>query len=155
MPCQKAELLPQHRHNLPQWLAEALQAQLGGAGLMLWPPACCARHRWICASIPLNAKREAVKCRGAGHCRRDCYRIGSEAYSPWGLRVRGRTGSGQAGGLCARRAVEVQDEGSQLLALLLDAKRGEMVVDFRAGAGGKALADWGATMRGARASVRL
>ena len=42
--------------------------------------------------------------------------------------------------------VEVQDEGSQLLALLLDAKRGEMVVDFCAGAGGKTLAI-GAAMR--------
>ena len=46
----------------------------------------------------------------------------------------------------SRGAVEVQDEGSQLLALLLDAKRGEMVVDFCAGAGGKTLAI-GATMR--------
>jgi 16S rRNA (cytosine967-C5)-methyltransferase len=45
-----------------------------------------------------------------------------------------------------RGAFEVQDEGSQLLALLLDAKRGEMVVDFCAGAGGKTLAI-GATMR--------
>jgi 16S rRNA (cytosine967-C5)-methyltransferase len=42
---------------------------------------------------------------------------------------------------------EVQDEGSQLLAQLLDAKRGEMVVDFCAGAGGKTLA-LGASMRG-------
>jgi hypothetical protein len=40
----------------------------------------------------------------------------------------------------------VQDEGSQLLALLTDAKRGEMVVDFCAGAGGKTLA-LGAAMR--------
>jgi 16S rRNA (cytosine967-C5)-methyltransferase len=46
----------------------------------------------------------------------------------------------------ARGAVEVQDEGSQLLALLLEAKRGEMVVDFCAGAGGKTLAI-GAAMR--------
>jgi 16S rRNA (cytosine967-C5)-methyltransferase len=45
-----------------------------------------------------------------------------------------------------RGAVEVQDEGSQLLALLVDAKRGEMVVDFCAGAGGKTLA-LGASMR--------
>ncbi|MFT2542889.1 hypothetical protein ACMWP9_33260, partial [Escherichia coli] len=45
-----------------------------------------------------------------------------------------------------RGAIEVQDEGSQLLALLLDAKRGEMVVDFCAGAGGKTLAI-GAGMR--------
>ncbi|MBS0441797.1 MAG: RsmB/NOP family class I SAM-dependent RNA methyltransferase, partial [Proteobacteria bacterium] len=43
-------------------------------------------------------------------------------------------------------AVEVQDEGSQLLALLLAPKRGEMVVDFCAGAGGKTLA-LGAAMR--------
>jgi 16S rRNA (cytosine967-C5)-methyltransferase len=43
-------------------------------------------------------------------------------------------------------AIEVQDEGSQLLAHLLGARRGEMVVDFCAGAGGKTLAI-GATMR--------
>jgi 16S rRNA (cytosine967-C5)-methyltransferase len=42
--------------------------------------------------------------------------------------------------------VEVQDEGSQLLALLLAPRRGEMVVDFCAGAGGKTLA-LGAMMR--------
>jgi len=36
--------------------------------------------------------------------------------------------------------VEVQDEGSQLLAELVAPKRGEMVVDFCAGAGGKTLA---------------
>ena len=42
--------------------------------------------------------------------------------------------------------MEVQDEGSQLLAALVDAKRGEMVVDFCAGAGGKTLA-LGAAMR--------
>ena len=40
----------------------------------------------------------------------------------------------------------MQDEGSQLLALLLDAKRNEIVVDFCAGAGGKTLA-LGAAMR--------
>jgi len=43
-------------------------------------------------------------------------------------------------------AIEVQDEGSQLLAHLLGARRGEMVVDFCAGAGGKTLAI-GAMMR--------
>nr|WP_314629370.1 RsmB/NOP family class I SAM-dependent RNA methyltransferase [uncultured Noviherbaspirillum sp.] len=43
-------------------------------------------------------------------------------------------------------AVEVQDEGSQVLAQLVGARRGEMVVDFCAGAGGKTLA-LGAIMR--------
>ena len=37
-------------------------------------------------------------------------------------------------------AIEVQDEGSQLLAQIVGAKRGEMIVDFCAGAGGKTLA---------------
>jgi 16S rRNA (cytosine967-C5)-methyltransferase len=36
-------------------------------------------------------------------------------------------------------AVEVQDEGSQLLGMLVEPRRGEMVVDFCAGAGGKTL----------------
>jgi len=36
--------------------------------------------------------------------------------------------------------VEVQDEGSQLVAMLVDARPGERVVDFCAGAGGKTLA---------------
>jgi 16S rRNA (cytosine967-C5)-methyltransferase len=48
--------------------------------------------------------------------------------------------------LFEKGVIEVQDEGSQLLALLLDAKRGEMVADFCAGAGGKTLA-LGAAMR--------
>lgn len=37
-------------------------------------------------------------------------------------------------------AVDVQDEGSQLIALLLDPQPGELVVDYCAGSGGKTLA---------------
>jgi 16S rRNA (cytosine967-C5)-methyltransferase len=37
-------------------------------------------------------------------------------------------------------AVDIQDEGSQLLALLVGARPGELVVDFCAGSGGKTLA---------------
>ena len=48
--------------------------------------------------------------------------------------------------LFKRGAVEVQNEGSQLLALLVEARRGESIVDFCAGAGGKTLA-LGAQMR--------
>ncbi len=43
---------------------------------------------------------------------------------------------------------EIQDEGSQLLCHILNPKRGEMVVDFCAGSGGKTLA-LGAMMRSA------
>ena len=60
-------------------------------------------------------------------------------WSPVGLRVEGRP---PLGGLDAfkRGAIEVQDEGSQLLSLLVDAQPGFQVADFCAGAGGKALA---------------
>jgi 16S rRNA (cytosine967-C5)-methyltransferase len=66
-------------------------------------------------------------------------------YSPWGLRVDGKPALHRLE-VFTSGAIEVQDEGSQLLALLVDAKRGEMVVDFCAGAGGKTLA-LGAAMR--------
>jgi 16S rRNA (cytosine967-C5)-methyltransferase len=66
-------------------------------------------------------------------------------YSPWGLRVDGKPALTRLDAF-ARGAIEVQDEGSQLLALLTDARRGQMVVDFCAGAGGKTLA-LGAAMR--------
>ncbi|MGD9616054.1 MAG: RsmB/NOP family class I SAM-dependent RNA methyltransferase [Alphaproteobacteria bacterium] len=60
-------------------------------------------------------------------------------WSPLGLRLRHRAP------LAATAAfkdglVEVQDEGSQLAALLADARSGMRVVDFCAGAGGKTLA---------------
>jgi 16S rRNA (cytosine967-C5)-methyltransferase len=59
--------------------------------------------------------------------------------SPWGLRVAGRrpvsTGAAFQGGL-----VEIQDEGSQLVAALLDARPEMRVADWCAGAGGKTLA---------------
>jgi 16S rRNA (cytosine967-C5)-methyltransferase len=66
-------------------------------------------------------------------------------FSPWGLRIQGKPALNKHEAF-VRGDFEVQDEGSQLLALLLDAKRGEMVVDFCAGAGGKTLAI-GASMR--------
>ncbi len=66
-------------------------------------------------------------------------KAGFTPLSPLGLRVAGRAGlsGGQAfeSGL-----VEVQDEGSQLVALLTDARPGMAVADFCAGAGGKTLA---------------
>jgi 16S rRNA (cytosine967-C5)-methyltransferase len=60
-------------------------------------------------------------------------------YSPYGLRVHDRI---PLATLESFRAglIEVQDEGSQLAALLADARPGMRVVDFCAGAGGKTLA---------------
>ena len=60
-------------------------------------------------------------------------------WSPLGLRLKHRA---PLAGLAAFKEglVEVQDEGSQVAALLADARPGMRVVDFCAGAGGKTLA---------------
>jgi 16S rRNA (cytosine967-C5)-methyltransferase len=60
-------------------------------------------------------------------------------YSPLGLRVHERIPLATLD-VFRHGAVEVQDEGSQLAALLADAEPGMRVVDFCAGAGGKTLA---------------
>lgn len=135
-----SDLMDRHRHNLPEWLVDALKAQLGDG---FWPLV-----ESLSQSAPLDlrvntlsAKRPEVQAelKAAG--------ISSVVtpFSPWGLRVQGKPNLAKVDAF-NRGAIEVQDEGSQLLALLLDAHRGEMVTDFCAGAGGKTLAI-GATMR--------
>ena len=137
----RATLAPKLRHNLPDWLAQPLQTQLGDE---FWP---------LVASLnepapldlrvnALKAKRDDVQAALAGVEHR---RASRRRYSPWGLRIRGKPAINKLD-VFNRGEIEVQDEGSQLLALLTDAKRGEMVVDFCAGAGGKTLA-LGAAMR--------
>jgi 16S rRNA (cytosine967-C5)-methyltransferase len=59
--------------------------------------------------------------------------------SPLSIRVFGRPQLAQHP-LFKDGVFEIQDEGSQLVALVADAKPGEQVVDFCAGAGGKTLA---------------
>ncbi len=134
------DLLERHRHNLPEWLVAPLKAQLGDG---FWPlveslqqPAPLDLRVNVLTDKRADVKAELAKAA-----------IKSEAtpFSPWGLRIDGKPALTKLDAF-ARGAVEVQDEGSQLLALVLDAKRGEMVVDFCAGAGGKTLAI-GATMR--------
>jgi len=59
-------------------------------------------------------------------------------YSPIGIRLEGKPAINRHA-LFLDGAIEVQDEGSQLLGFLVAPKRREMVVDFCAGAGGKTL----------------
>ena len=129
-----------HRHNLPEWLASALRDQLGDEFQDL------AEHLQSPAPLDLRvntlqAKRAEVQKALA----QDGIAAEPTPYSPWGLRLQDKPAL-QRTEVFTRGAIEVQDEGSQLLALLVDAHRGEMVVDFCAGAGGKTLA-LGAAMR--------
>jgi 16S rRNA (cytosine967-C5)-methyltransferase len=60
-------------------------------------------------------------------------------WSPWGLRLAARQPVGTTAAF-REGLVEVQDEGSQLIALLTDARPGMRVADYCAGAAGKTLA---------------
>ena len=128
------------RHNLPDWLADRLMATQGDD---FWPLV-NAMNTGAALDLRVNtfkAKRDDVQAAFAA--------AGIEAvptpYSPIGLRIDGKPALHKLE-VFLRGDVEVQDEGSQLLALMLGAKRSEMVADFCAGAGGKTLA-LGAQMR--------
>ena len=134
------DLLERHRHNLPEWLVAPLKAQLGD---QFW-----ALAESLQQPAPLDLRVNALHDKRAD-VQKELGKLSIKAvptpFSPWGLRIDGKPALTKLDAF-TRGAIEVQDEGSQLLALLLDAKRGEMVVDFCAGAGGKTLAI-GATMR--------
>ena len=128
------------RHNLPDWLAVPLQERLGDE-FWAWVDAVDAPAPLDLRVNALKADRDEVleRLRAAG------FDAAPTPYSPLGIRVAGKPAL-QKTDVFEQGLVEVQDEGSQLLALVTGAKRGEMVVDFCAGAGGKTLA-LGAQMR--------
>ncbi|WP_298288425.1 RsmB/NOP family class I SAM-dependent RNA methyltransferase [Thiomonas sp.] len=128
------------RWSLPDWLAQALQQQYGDE----FPALAQALLRPAPLDLRVNllkARREAV-LDAFGRLNLPAH---ATPYSPWGVRLQGKPAL-QELALFRDGWVEVQDEGSQLLALLLAPRRGEMVADFCAGAGGKTLA-LGAMMR--------
>lgn len=137
----RSSLPPALRANLPQWLYDRLVARDGEA-VTLQLAAALNRSAPLDLRVnALKAKREDVMAELA------TAPIACEPtpYAPLGIRVMKKPAL-QNLPLFQNGAIEVQDEGSQLLAQIVAAKRGEMVVDFCAGAGGKTLA-LGAAMR--------
>lgn len=128
------------RHNLPDWLVEPLKQQLGDA---FW-----AFIDSVDQSAPLDLRVNTLKIKreqAIEQLKQRGFAVSPTPYSPWGIRVEGKPAL-YKDPLIVNGEVEVQDEGSQLLALLVAAKRNDTVIDFCAGAGGKTLA-LGAAMR--------
>jgi 16S rRNA (cytosine967-C5)-methyltransferase len=132
---------PQMRANLPKWLYDKFVAQFGEAETLQLADA-------LNQPAPLDLRVNSIKA-----TRDDVVAALAQApilaepmpYAPLGLRVLKKPAL-QNLPLFKDGAIEVQDEGSQVLSQIVGAKRGEMVVDFCAGAGGKTLA-LGALMR--------
>jgi 16S rRNA (cytosine967-C5)-methyltransferase len=127
--------------DMPEWLVERLATQMGTEELL-------SLARALNTPAPLDlrvnsfkAERTAVVAALAA----DGFSTALCPLSPVGLRVKGKPAL-QKHPLFLNGSIEIQDEGSQLLGYLLAPKRGEMIVDFCAGAGGKTLL-LGALMR--------
>ncbi|HKM63216.1 MAG TPA: RsmB/NOP family class I SAM-dependent RNA methyltransferase, partial [Acidisphaera sp.] len=122
------------RLEMPDWLLPQLAERFRDR---LEPEA-----RALLAEAPLDLRVNTLKTtREAAQAALAAEGITAEPtpLSPWGLRVSGRlpvtTGPAFRDGL-----VEIQDEGSQIVALMADARPGMRVADWCAGAGGKTLA---------------
>ena len=130
-----SELPAAARADLPDWLWEMLVADYG-------EPEAERVAQGMLNSAPLDlrvnlarATREDTRARLGG----DGIEAQPTPYSPAGLRLAGKPPINRHA-LFRDGLVEVQDEGSQILAWLLAPRRGEMVADYCAGAGGKTLA---------------
>jgi 16S rRNA (cytosine967-C5)-methyltransferase len=137
----QAQLPPAVRLSLPDWLYDRIAQERSGGELE-------DMARGLLQPAPLDlrvntmlAKRDEV----LASLERDGIPAAPTPYSPVGVRLDTKPAL-QHHPLFLEGKVEVQDEGSQLLAYLVSPRRREMVVDFCAGAGGKTLA-LGALMR--------
>lgn len=133
------------RYSVPDWLDDALARQPEPEALL------AALNQPAPLDIrvnPLKAERAAILAELQAHWEADTQTAPAPQatpWSPWGIRLYGRTALNRWSRYLDG-SVEVQDEGSQLLALLVGPRRGEMIIDFCAGAGGKTLL-LGALMR--------
>ena len=135
------DLPPAVRCDLPDWLYERLVAQFGAEETL-------QLARALNQSAPLDLRVNTLKANRDDVLQRladDGIAASRGPLSPLAIRLRDKPALAKHP-LFLDGAFEVQDEGSQLLGFLLEPKRGEMVVDFCAGAGGKTLL-LGALMR--------
>lgn len=131
--------------DVRDWLWEKLVAQYGEAEALTIAR---SMHEGATLDLRVNtikATREDVLAKFIAENTTGEANISKTPYSPIGLRMPLRLNISRHA-LFTEGQIEVQDEGSQILAHLVAAKRGMMVADFCAGAGGKTLA-MGALMR--------
>ncbi len=127
--------------ELPDWLIEKLRSEMTDAAILT-----LGRSMQQPAALDLRVNTLLA---GRDEVLQSLQAEGLDAqatpWSPIGIRIKGKP-SLTRHPLFLTGKFEVQDEGSQLLGFLLAPKRNDMVVDFCAGSGGKALM-LGAMMR--------
>lgn len=131
------------RSNLPEWIRTALEQRFQSSQLEILVQALQEPAPLDLRVNRIKISREQLLDYLAAH--HPDWGAQPTPFSPDGIRLANKPTLSNTAWF-AQGWAEVQDEGSQLLAHLLAPRRGEMVVDFCAGAGGKTLA-LGAMMR--------
>lgn len=121
--------------SLPGWLATRLVAEMGLEEARRFAAAVNQRAPLTVRANALRGDRDAL----AARLREEGTDARPTALSPWGLVLDGHVNA-FALDTFREGLFEVQDEGSQVIALACGARPGMRVVDACAGAGGKSLA---------------
>jgi 16S rRNA (cytosine967-C5)-methyltransferase len=129
------EALPfEVKADLPDWVLERLRRRYADSEIL-------ALARSLQHPAPLDLRVNTLKAPREAVLERleaDGTPAAATRYSPIGVRVKEKVALNKHP-MFLDGAVEVQDEGSQILGLLVEPRRSDMVVDFCAGAGGKTL----------------
>lgn len=123
--------------DYPEWLDAAFAASFGDAR--------AEEGAALASRAPLDLRANTLKAsRDEALALLEDLQFEATRWSPWGLRralsADAKNPAIHAEPAFIKGAVEVQDEGSQLAALMSGAAPGEQVLDLCAGAGGKTLA---------------
>jgi 16S rRNA (cytosine967-C5)-methyltransferase len=123
------------KHNVPEWLVPELEESFGNS----WQNHVDALNKPAQVDLRTNTLK-ATREQALFSLAQEGVKADVTKYSPWGIRISGNARLSPRSSVLSEGLAEVQDEGSQLVSLMTQAKPAQTVVDFCAGAGGKALA---------------
>ncbi len=131
--------------DAPMWVRADIPQWLEGAFSDVWGDRAVANGIALAERAPLDLRTNALKT-DRSKVARALSRFSPEEtpHSPWGLRIHpdscGRLPNVEAEGAHGRGLFEIQDEGSQIAAMVAGVGPGMQVLDLCAGGGGKTLA---------------
>lgn len=126
------------RADVPEWLWPAFEANFAEEAV--------AEGQAMAMRPPLDIRVNTLKMsREEALTQLADFGVEPSALSPVGIRIpapqkEGRLPNVQIEAIYQTGGIEIQDEGSQIASLLVDARPGETILDYCAGGGGKTLA---------------
>ena len=127
---------------MPDWLSGEVPAWLSGELKSNWTIDFDREAKALNQPAPLDLRVNTLKSTSAKAIeilKFDGIKATPTPFSPIGLRIHERVNIYNTSAF-KRGSVDIQDEGSQLVSLLVDARTDQKTIDFCAGGGGKTLA---------------